>query len=158
MSKRIKCECGSSEWSWRLAINEDGWHCNGCEAPSPGEPRGYNPHLDRAYLAEKVGCVLFHLHEQNIVYMSNSEHGDSVAHAVVHSLRSARRYSQHAILLSIARQTYSTYWDDLGRKIVCGTDTRGRCDVCGALALRLQAKFRACSDEHMCQLRHGELF
>lgn len=134
MGERTACN-GEHWFTYRPAINEEGWHCALCDH-RPGEPPGYAPELDRDAIHRKVYALLTHLHEQRLVYVSNGTEGDGIIAAVADRCVAAGRYDQGTILLFLLEAMTpdgAAYWQRIGDGIRAGNDPRERCP-CGKLS------------------------
>ena len=135
---------------WHMVTNEDGWQCAEC-AYSPGEPKGFSPAHDVELFGRKVSSVLSALHDSEIVYVSNSDHGESIVMMVEKELRQRGEYDQYAIaeaILNLLGSSHTKYWKEISDGIRAGKDPRDRCH-CGKLATCSQGTDRACSMEHL---------
>lgn len=113
------CACPTPEWMWlKQDCNERGWHCTSCRRPAPGDPPGYRPDLDAELARDKVDTLLMELHYGDLVYVSNSDHGDWLASTVAVAARSTECYDQAHLLLYLleALTGDSTFWRDQGRE------------------------------------------
>ena len=117
--------------------NERGWKCDSCDF-KPGEPPGYDPQRDRSDIREKVHAVLFQLHLTDIVYVSNSDHGEWLAAEVATRCVREDTFDQLSIVRFLCEALdddgkHSAHWRDQAQGILAGNDPRERC-ACGALA------------------------
>ncbi len=141
------------EYHWYPAPNENGWKCCLCDY-QPGEPTGFSPQLDRDLIQTKVFGILQDLSMANIVYVSNSSHGDSLVGIVAKRCRTEDTYDQYSIalwLLEAMTESHAVYWKKIGEGVVTGKDPRERCH-CGALATRFSGKSATCRehpDDHL---------
>lgn len=130
------CTCPKPYPIWQLApCNEDGWTCGGCANKLPGEPPGFSPQLDRSNIEDKVGAILMELHENKLIYVSNSSEGDSIAGTVAVRCRDTFRFDQYSIISFIMDylSSHGDYWMKLSEGVMSGNDKRDRCK-CGKLA------------------------
>ena len=116
------------------APNEDGWRCCGCDH-KPGEPPGFSPELDRTRTFEKVNGLCMDLHDRDLVYFSNSDHGLGVADSVAGRCKAAGIYDQYSIVQWVfeAEASHAEYWRKISEDILAGKDGRSRCP-CGLLS------------------------
>lgn len=134
--RQATCEHRDLYWySARGAPNEGGWQCVNCDL-RPGEPPGYSPAHDRSHLRTKVWSILHDLVNAGIVYVSNSDHGESLTDAATSTAEASGNLDQYSIalaILSIMAPSHAVFWRERGEAIVAGRDDRERC-ACGALA------------------------
>lgn len=129
------CECPKPCWIWRLAsCNESGWTCTICNMKAPGDPPGYRPDLDRKEVKEKVRAVLMTMHETDLIYVSNSDHGEGIIGSVARACIKAGMFAQSSIIHRIiGGMDDGKSWKEQASRIEAGNDSRERCH-CGALA------------------------
>lgn len=138
MSKPTTCTCATpSDYTWHKApANEDGWHCLDCGSLAAGEPPGYRPDLDASHLGCKVESILMDLHDEDLVYVSNSTDGECLVGMVAKDCGRSGHRDQYSIVASILghmNRTHADYWKERGDAIRAGEDKRERCE-CGKLA------------------------
>lgn len=132
------------DFHWYAAApNETGWKCCAC-GHQPGEPAGFDPHLDVAEIGRKVFGLLHDLHAAKLIYVSNSSMGDGIESDVARQCREAGRYDQTFILSRLLASDGSDYWKNLADAIRAGADPRERC-WCGSLATSFCGDKRRCS-------------
>lgn len=91
--ERRECAHEPGETFWYLqATQETGWRCT-C-----GHEWGYRPDLDRDLVSVKVDGILHDLHDMDVLYMSNSDHGHHVARDVARRCEREGRYDQRSIV------------------------------------------------------------
>jgi hypothetical protein len=147
------------EFYYYPETNEAGWRCSACKF-KPGEPAGFSPELDRSRTDMKVMSMLMDLTEQDLVSVSNGEHGEAIALAVTKRCHAAKRFDQYSILLFILElmtERHARYWADVSDAIVAGKDKRDRCH-CGKLVKVWQGTAKACGFEHLPGGNSGEPF
>lgn len=114
--------------------NERGWCCVDC-GWSPGEEPGYSPEHDRDLIRTKAWCILHDLVDADIVSISNSDHGESVASMAARKARDERCFDQESvarIILTIVAGD-GAFWRERHEQILAGKDPRDRCH-CGKLS------------------------
>lgn len=128
-------KCDGEEFAWRLATNEDGWHCASCGGLIPGEPNGFRPDLDRKETAVKAYMVCMVLHEADLLYFSNSDHGNSCVDWVAKRCHELGMFDQYTMIRLFVESlgTHADYWQKIGEGVMSGNDKRARCG-CGKLA------------------------
>lgn len=126
---------------------ERGWRCCFC-SEKPGEPPGYSPQLDRERIEAKVYGILDTVHQADLIYISNSCHGDAIVSGVAERCREEGRYDQGSILAFIVgdQDKHAEYWKKIGDSIIAGKDIRERCP-CGKLANTYSGGLAACGFE-----------
>ena len=143
------------DFHWYPSINEAGWRCTSCKL-RPGEPAGYDPHLDRAELERKIGGLLLDMDHHKLISVSNGSHGDHIEWSVAKRCREAGLYDQSTIILYIVEEMqpgHAAYWQRISDGVVADADPRERCH-CGALA-SIWRNGKASCFEHM---DHAEAF
>lgn len=134
------------EFYYYASANEQGWKCCGCDE-KPGEPPGFSPQLDREFIHRKVFGLLDDLHNHDLVYVSNGDHGEAIVSGVAEECRAAGVYDQRSILAFLVGPdggSHATYWKGISDGIIAGKDPRERC-VCGKLASCYSGGLAACS-------------
>jgi hypothetical protein len=130
----VNCSHKAPQWSIS-DCNEDGWSCGDC-----GAAFGFRPDLDREHTREKVGAILFWLHENSFLYVSNASEGDSVTAEVARLCRAADEYDQQTIVYLLAatgRERHAAFWREKAKKAACSHPSRGvdgdalKCHACG---------------------------
>lgn len=110
-----KCDTVSVEHKWLPATNEDGWRCGWCSGGL-----GFRPDLDRELLDEKVGALLFWLHEAKIVYVSNGTQGEVVTENVATLARGLGQFDQYSLVGLILKDPnlagHADYWAGEARR------------------------------------------
>ena len=142
----MTCKHTAGAW-WRLATNEDGWYCQSCREKMPGEPPGFRPDLDRSEIREKVSSILMEMHEAKLVYMSNSDHGESIAGLVTKTCNEHLSFDQYSIIefIMIELRGHGRYWTGISEAVLAGKDQRSRCH-CGKLANHWSDGKHTCSE------------
>lgn len=127
------CEHRGLYW-YAAAHDERGWLCVDCGL-APGEEPGYSPQHDRDHLYIKCSCILHDMADAGLVSISNSSHGEGVAHHAAQIARDARTLDQESIVAIIARLCAGDgkFWRERHESILAGRDNRDRCR-CGRLA------------------------
>lgn len=137
--------CRHETPQWHLAdCNEDGWKCAEC-----GHAFGFRPDFDREHTHDKVDTILFWLHEQDFIYISNSSEGASLTHAVAEKCRETNTYDQQSIIhliVSHGLAGHAAFWREEAEQAMCSHPSRtlvarptrqdadgsvSRCNACG---------------------------
>jgi hypothetical protein len=110
-------DCKHENAQWRLTgCNEDGWHCDDCNAKI-----GFSPRHDRELVLSKVETILFWLHEQDFIYVSNSDQGDFWSTQVANRCVAENRYDQSSIVMFLVGldcdDHHVKYWQDKAAKV-----------------------------------------
>lgn len=144
----MSCKHEAMYW-YPAPHNETGWKCADCDF-KPGEPPGYSPQHDRDLIRDKCWCLLHDLVDAELVSVSNSDHGESLASRAASIARYERRFDQESIVAILTRLCAGdgSFWRDQHEKILAGQDPRERC-ACGQLANCYCNGKRACCHEHL---------
>lgn len=139
----------SHELYWHAdPCNERGWKCIACDY-RPGEPAGFSPERDRSHLVTKIESILHTLHDAEIVYVSNGDHGAWIASRVASACRARDLYDSVSIarlvLEVLGDAAHAKFWRDISEGILVGRDPRPRCH-CGKLSNAYVNGKRYCSE------------
>lgn len=146
------------DYHWYPETNEEGWRCCMCEH-RPGEPAGFSPQHDRELIGRKVDAVLTALHDADVIYVSNIEHGEHLMLTVAARCERRKRYDQYSIALFVLEEmtaSHAKYWGEISSGVMSGNDTRRRC-TCGKLANVFSGDKQWCGGCHS-RVLNGEAF
>lgn len=120
------------------ATNEDGWKCSSC-GHKPGEPEGFSPKLDRKQTFNKVHGLCSELHEADLIYFSNSDHGMGIADVVASRCLTEGKFDQYSIIQWVfeCEKSHGDYWKKISEGVLENNDERRRCP-CGLLSSSAQ--------------------